>query len=163
MMLAHRATATTLAITVVAYLCARATRPDRNYWPMIRVMWSVLMAVYFGAFVNNVLGGRGGPVVRLAFSAAMLGALLYALWFMRKRNRVARFVGLTLGGELLMRSVEELEAAAALTESYARHGAMPPELAARMEAALAEWRAKEAWKADIVRDVAERKRKRGIQ
>jgi hypothetical protein len=128
---------------------ASLTRRDRNYWPMLRVMWAAIAFVYGGSAFNlltvRAAGTPPSPVVRLAFSGVALAAIGYSVWFMRRRNRLARFVGLTVGGDIVVRSVAELEAAATLVESWAAHGAMPEARAARLEAALAEWRAKKAW------------------
>src|SRR5689334_17742886 len=116
-----------LAITLVTLACATATRPDRTYHPMVRVIWAVLAFIYGGSFVGNLTSHAGSPnpVTRLAFNAAMLGTVLYALWFMRRRNHTPRFLELNLGGDIIVTSVEDLDRAAMLTESWLHHGAMP--------------------------------------
>lgn len=129
--------------------CAALTRRDRNYWPMLRVLWSVFAFIYGGSGIAVALNRRDPGLRDLIFAGAALAAVGYSVWFMRKRNRLARFLGLTVAGDVVLRSVEELQAATTLAESWAAHGAMPPERVEALRAALAEWERKRAWSAGL--------------
>jgi hypothetical protein len=137
--------------------CATLTRRDRNYWPMLRVLWAVLAFIYGGSGIAVAMNQRDPNLRDLIFASAALGAVGYSVWFMHRRNRLARFLGLTVGGDIVVRSVHELEAAATLTESWAQHGAMPAARAERLRAALAEWEAKRAWAAALAAEAKERR------
>lgn len=145
------------AIALGAVLCSRHTRPDRNYYPMQRVMWFVLAAIYGGSGTAALFGTTTRPTVRVVFTLLMLGAVLYSLGFIHKRNRTPRFLALTLGGDIIVTPVAELERAALLVESWAHHGAMTEERALALEAALAEWRAKRAWAQGLARSARARR------
>lgn len=139
-----------------ALVCSRIARPDRNYWPLVRVIFAALAFVYCGSGVARLLQAWQGLTLTapatttgLVFAATILGVLLYGVWFMRKRNRLARFLGLTIGGDIVLRSVEELDAAAVLTESWAFHGSLPPARAAGLRLALDEWERKRRWEAGL--------------
>lgn len=152
-----------LIITLVALACVKSTRADRTYHPMVLIVWIGFAFVYGGSFVGSLTNHTGAPnpVTRLVFNIVTLLVVCYALWFMRRRNRTARFLGLTLGGDLVVRSVEELEAAALLTESWVHHGAMPEERVAKLREALAGWDEKQAWKVGLQEQVRERRQRRG--
>ena len=150
-------------VAVLAALCDRHTRADRSYYPMQRVMWRTVAAVYMGSAVEALFDAPPAPAVRAAFAAAMIAATAYSLWFIRRRNRLPRFLALSVGGEVIVRPVAELEAKADEVESWAAHGAMPPERAARLAAALDRWRAHEAWRATLADQTARRRRERGAR
>ena len=137
--------------------CAALTRRDRNYWPMLRVLWAVFAFIYGGSGLAVLMNRRDPNLRDLIFAAAALGAVGYSVWFMRRRNRLPRFLRLTVGGDILLRSVEELDAAANLTESWAAHGAMTPARAASLRAALAEWERRRAWSAGLARQARARR------
>lgn len=155
-----------LVIALTSTVCARQTRPDRSYHPMLKVIWAVFGFIYFGSFLNGVLGnatGDGTPfVTRLAFNLVALTAVLYSAWFMRKRNKTPRFLGLNLNGDIVMTPIDDLEGATRLAESWARHGAMPAETVARLEASLREWHRMEEWRKGVLAEAkANRFKRRG--
>ena len=147
------------AIAAGATYCARLTRADRSYWPMLRIIWSLLVLAYGGSGLALVLGrGRIAPATRLIAAGAVLAAVAYSAAFMRRRNRLPRFQALSVGGEVIVRPIVELEAKADEVESWAAHGAMPPERAARLAAALDRWRAHEAWRRGLAAETQRRRR-----
>lgn len=154
-----------LGIVGLTLLCARASQPDRNYWPMVRVMFAAIAFIYGGSLTGNLTGGQPHPATRVVFNVAMLLAVGYALWFIRKRNRTPRFIGLDLGGHLTMMTTEEIDHAAMVAESAAHHGVLPPARSATLGAALAEGERKRRWAEDeLPRQVAERRaRRKGIE
>lgn len=143
------------AVAGGAVHCASLTRRDRNYWPMLRVLWACIAFVYGGSAFGTLVGAQRNPTTRAFFAAAALFAVGYSVWFMHKRNRTPRFVRLTVGGEFHLIPLDELSRAAELVESWARHGAMPAERAASVAAALAEWRAYDAWRKGMARQARE--------
>jgi hypothetical protein len=61
------------AIAAGATYCARLTRADRSYWPMLRIIWSLLVLAYGGSGLALVLGrGRIAPATRLIAAGAVL-------------------------------------------------------------------------------------------
>lgn len=152
-----------LGIVLLTLACARTSRPDRNYWPMVRIIFAAIAAVNGGTFVGNLTshGATPNPVARVVFNAAMLAAMLYALWFIRKRNATPRFIRLTLGGDFVVMTIEEIDQAVNIAESAAHHGTLTPERAASMRAALAEWERKRAWAAGLQQQVRARRARQG--
>lgn len=149
-----------LAIALLAIACGRQTTATRNYHPMLRVLWTAIAFVFGGSAVNTALGGTPHQTTRWVFAVAMFLAVGYSLWFIRKRNHTPRFVGITLAGELHLVPVADLERAATLTDSWAHHGAMPPETVARLEESLREWHRMEEWRAGLTAQVARRRAER---
>jgi hypothetical protein len=158
-----------LGIVINACVCLRNARNDRSYWPMIRIIFVVLVAVYGGSFAGNIGNMVTGSaesappfLVRVIFNAAICAATGYAHWFIRKRNRTPRFVRLDLGGNLTMISVPEVDRGIAVAESTFNHGVARPEQAGRMRAALDEYDRKRRWaEEDLPRQIAERRARRG--
>lgn len=145
-----------LATGVLALVASATSRPDRNYWPMLRTIFAALAFVYIGSGVARLLSTwRGAPTttpatgLALIFSAAILAALAYGVWFMRRRNRTARFVRMDLGGGLTFMPVEDLERAASLTASWVHHGTAPRAVVVELQKASAEWHRKERWHESI--------------
>lgn len=141
-----------LATGGLALLACAIARPDRNYWPMVRVIFAALAFVYIGSGVSRLLMAWRGvqpaapaTVLSLVFSAAILGALLYGVWFIRKRNRTARFIELDLAGAPSFTPIEDLERAALLTASWVNSGAAPAATVERLGRASAEWHRQARW------------------
>lgn len=155
-----------IALTMVAggaTHCAALTRRDRNYWPMLRVLWAVFAFIYGGSGLAVLLNQRPPGLRDAIFAGAALGAVGYSVWFMRRRNRTPRFLRLDAAGDVVLRSVEELDAAANLTESWAAHGAMTEARAASLRDALDEWERRRAWARDMAAQARARRaaRERG--
>lgn len=145
-------TLTLFAVAISSSLCARMTRPDRNYYPMQRVIWTVLGFIYGGSAISSlfVAAGHQSPVgVRLAFSGAVLLATTYSLAFMRRRNRTPRFIPIDARGEMAQVNVEDLRSAHTQALSYLQHGAMPAGWVAELDAARAKWQEYEDWRKDL--------------
>ncbi len=154
------------AVAVTSTVCARMTRPDRNYYPMQRVLWSILGFIYGGGAFSALLGGtqRETPLaVRAAFTAIVLLGTAYPVYFMRRRNTTPRFVPLDLAGEPVMVAVDTLRQEFDRTASYLGHGAMPDEWVAELDAARKRWQVYADWRASLRADVRERRRQRGIE
>lgn len=126
-------------IAVVAALAARSTRDDRNYYPMQKVIWFVIAFVYGGSATAAVFDAPTQPVVRLVFTVAMLGAVSYSLWFIRRRNRTHRYLPLALDGHVEMVAQSELWRGYERAISLTHHGDAPPAWVAQMEAAIGHW------------------------
>lgn len=143
-----------LVTGAAALAAAKLTRHDRNYWPMLRIIWAMLAFAYTGGGVARLLAARRGaapaeaspPLLSLVFTGAILFALLYAIRFMARRNRTPRFLALSVGGEVVVLPVEELRQRAETTISWARHGAMDAATAAELRAALDRWAEFEDWR-----------------
>jgi hypothetical protein len=137
-----------LAIALASTACARLTRENRNYWPMLRVIWMALGFVYFGSFANAVFGGgeRPAPATRVVFGLVMLGAVAYSAWFMARRNKTPRFVALSVNGQPEVIGMDELMRATDMAVSMLQHGAMPAHRIPEIEAALAKWHTLDQWK-----------------
>ena len=149
-MVQHLITLVVTLIAIASTVAARLTRPDRNYWPMLRVIWAALGFVYSASAVAMLIApDRPAPAVRLGSSIAMLAAVGYAIWFMRRRNRTARYIHLTIEGHEVFRPIEELEAMASTMASWAAHGDMPAEIAARLVRALAERDRQARWREEL--------------
>ena len=127
------------AIAIGAALCSRQTRNDRNYYPMQRVMWFVLAAVYGGSGMAALFDSPTRPIVRAVFTVLMFGAVLYSFWFIRRRNMTKRYEPLTLDGQTEMVSIPELWRDYERAISLTYHGDAPPQWVAQMEAALVSW------------------------
>lgn len=145
-----------LATGVLALVASATSRPDRNYWPMLRTIFAALAFVYIGSGVSRLLATWHGvrpanPATPLAlvFSAAILAALAYGVWFMRRRNHTARFIRMDLDGSLTFLPVEDLERAASLTASWVHHGTAPRAVVVELQQASAEWHRKERWHRSI--------------
>lgn len=149
-----------LATAAASSVCARLTRYDRNYWPMLRVIFATFGFVYGGAAIAALMGGQGSASTRVVFSSVVLLALLYAIWFMRKRNATPRYIWIDVDGTQRTVGMGEIERAATLVESAANHGHLPGARAARLELALVEWRRKEAWRRGLRDDLAARQAER---
>jgi hypothetical protein len=133
-----------IALTMVAggaTHCAALTRRDRNYWPMLRVLWAVFAFIYGGSGLAVLMNRRDPGLRDLIFAAAALGAVGYSVWFMKKRNRLPRFFQLDVAGTPTVVGLDEIERAANLVESAAHHGVLPESNVARLERALAAWHA----------------------
>jgi hypothetical protein len=143
--------------------CAALTRRDRNYWPMLRVLWAAIAFIYGGSGLSVLVSRRLPTTANLVFVAVALAAVAYSVWFMRKRNRTPRFIRLDTAGDVILRSVEELDTAANLAESWAAHGAMPEARVASLRAALAEWDAKRAWAREMASQARARRRARDAE
>lgn len=128
------------AVAIGAALCARSTRHTRNYYPMQRVMWFALAMVYGGSATAATFGAPTNPLVRAVFTGLMLAAVLYSLWFIRRRNRTPRYLPLALGGQVEMVAQPELWAAYERAISLTYHGDAPAAWVAQMEAAITHWR-----------------------
>lgn len=127
------------AIAIGAVFCARLSRPDRNYYPMQRVMWFVLAAIYGGSATAGLFDAPTRPSVRVVFTAMMLGAVYYSLWFIVRRNRIPRYLPLTMDGQTAPVTTTELWHDYERAISLTAHGDTPPQWVAQMEAALARW------------------------
>lgn len=152
-----------LAIAVVATDCARLTRANRSYWPMLRVMWSLLILAYGGSGIGLVMfHGRIAPLVRVTATLAVLVAVCYSDGFMRRRNRVARYLPLTVGGQVEMVGVGELWQHYERAISLTQHGTAPAAWVAQLEAATAEWHRQEAGRVRLRQRRDAMRRERGI-
>jgi hypothetical protein len=149
------------AIAFGAVICSKSVRADRTYHPMLKVIFAALAFVFAGGGVNSLGRWTGQPVTRAIFVLVMLLAVGYAAWFIRRRNITARFIRLLLNGEYVIMSVEELDHAASLAESWANHGTMTPARVASLEAALGNWHRKRAAYDQTQRQIAERRARRG--
>lgn len=129
-----------LAVAIVAALAARSTREDRNYYPMQKVIWFVIAFVYGGSATAAAFGAPTHPLVRLVFTAAMLGAVSYSLWFIRRRNRTPRYLPLAIDGHIETVTQPELWHDYERAISLTYHGDALPDWVAQMEAAIAHWR-----------------------
>lgn len=155
--------ATILAVAVGSTVCARLSRPDRNYWPMMRVIWSAWGFAYAASAIGLVVNdGQVAFPVRLAGSGAMLVAVVYAARYMARRNRTPRFIELDIAGDPVFVPLDQLEYAATIVESWANHGAMPTERADRLRAALAEAARKDEWKRGLAEAARRRRADRGV-
>jgi hypothetical protein len=47
-------------VAVLAALCDRHTRADRSYWPMLRIIWSLLVLAHGGRGRQHRTEGVGG-------------------------------------------------------------------------------------------------------
>lgn len=115
-MIVHLLTLLIFAVAVSSSVCARLTRRDRNYYPMQRVLWTVLGFVYGGTALARVFQPAPVPSGRLAlslaFTVAVLGATTYSIVFMRRRNRTPRFIPVSVleqERDALLARVAELE------------------------------------------------------
>lgn len=150
------------AITLGTMLCAALTRADRNYWPMLRVIWIALGFAFAGSGASAVVEGGQSWGTRLLFSGAILGAVIYAAAFMRRRNRVARYLPLTLAGQVEFVAEEDLRQCSEQVTSVVWHGAAPESWVLGLEEACAEWRRKRRWRdEELPRQVAARRATRG--
>lgn len=147
----------TLGIAIFSTVCAKRTRPDRNYWPMQRVMWSVIGFVYYGALINIVLHGSGGLQMRIIFSVVVLCAMIYSSWFMNKRNNTPRFIQLSIDGHEHFLALDELRIAATITTSFLRHGSMPKDWIPEIEEALQDWHNMDNWRQELARQTLQRR------
>lgn len=142
-----------LAVGVVAYLCARLTRPDRNYYPMQRVIWGALSFVGMGAGLSDgaalLFGGEGSTTIaKTVFAGALVAATTYAARFMRKRNTTPRYIALDIAGQELPVDEEHLRRQSENVTSVVHHGAAPEAWVTGLEEACAEWRRKQRWKTE---------------
>lgn len=147
-----------LAIAISSSVCARLTRPDRNYYPMQRVLWTILGGVYGGAFVARLIsGGVTPPPIGIAFSLLILCGTTYSIAFMKRRNRTPRFIPIDMGGHPDMVPLDKLRAAHEQTASYLRHGAMPADWVAEIDDGRARWQEMEDWRVELARESAARR------
>lgn len=155
-------TALLFAVAISSSACARMTRPTRNYYPMQRVLWSVLGFVYGGGALSSLFRAEGGsPVSRAVFTAAVLAATTYSVFFMRRRNRTPRFLPVGPTGAVEMVPVEDLRFEFDRMVSYLGHGAMPEAWVPELDRARARWQELEDGRDRLARQIIERKR-RGI-
>lgn len=161
----HAVTLLFFVVAASSTVCARLTRPDRNYYPMQRVIWAVLGFVYGGSALARVFQSPSLPPGRVAlsgaFSLAVLAATTYSIVFMRRRNTTARFVPLDVAGNPVMVQVEDLRVAHTKTTSYLRHGAMPAAWVGEIDDARAKWQEIEDWRGGVTGDVARRRAQKG--
>ncbi len=137
------------AVAASSSVCAHLTRPDRNYYPMQRVLWTVLGFVYGGAGLAALVNGATPPLVRVAFSAAVLAGTTYSIVFMRRRNKIPRFVPIDALGQPQIVEQDALRDKHLQTVSYMRHGAMPAEWVAELDEARLRWQELEDWRGRV--------------
>lgn len=149
------------AVAFGAYACARLTKPDRNYWPMIRVIWTALAVFAQLAAVGAIMGRVNTIGGRLVFAGILLAAILYSIYFMRRRNHIARYLPLDLGGQVIFVDEEHLRHQSENITSFVQHGTAPEEWVKGLEEACAEWRRMDRWKHDTAAQMRDRRAKRG--
>lgn len=146
------------AVAVSSTYCARLTRPDRNYYPMQRVLWTILGFVYGGAGLSSLFRSTTALQLRAAFALAVLAGTIYSIRFMRQRNRTPRYIALDLLGARVAADEEHLRRQSETVTSLVRHGAAPEAWVAGLEEACAEWRRLERWKREGLPAQAARRR-----
>lgn len=135
-------TALLFAVAITSTVCARMTRPDRNYYPMQRVLWSILGFGYGGGALALLVNGEAHQspvVVRVAGTAVVLGGTLYSIYFMKRRNLTPRFIPIDAAGQPRLLTLDDQRQAHQRTVSFLGHGAMPADWVAEIDAAREKW------------------------
>lgn len=153
------------AVAIGSSVCATLTRPDRNYYPMQRVLWTILGFVFGSAGIGALIGAQGTspPLVRIASDLLVLLGILYGIRFMRRRNSTPRFIPLDIAGQPQMVELVQLRGEFERTTSYLRHGAMPADWVAELDEGRTRWQEFEDWRKELAADTARRKARRGIE
>ena len=142
-------------------LCIRAEQRIshlKTYYPMLRVGFAVLAAVY-GIGGIAVASGQidRGPVVRLLAAVVTFVAMVWANRFVDRRNANPQYVVLDMRGHVETRREDELRVMALNVGSWARHGAMPAEVLIQLEHDIAGWHRMRAWREGLAAEAQERR------
>lgn len=144
----------------IAALCLRAEHRIsalKTYYPMLRRIFAVLAALYGASGIAAFSGHLDTTIfVRVVGAGGGLAVMLWANQFIDLRNRTPQYIVVDRLGHIERRTDEELRFMTLTVLSWARHGAMPDEVVAQVETALAQWYEHRAWRARLGAEIVER-------